>query len=462
MSPDGAKPLHEMEIRDLAPLLEQRQVSPVEITDLLLRRIDVLDRRLNSFITVLADGAMAAARKAESEILAGDYKGPLHGVPVAIKDLFDVEGVPTTCGSRILAQSRAKANAVAVQQLLDAGVVILGKTNMHEFAYGVTSENPHYGDVRNPWEENHVAGGSSGGTAAALAASLSYGGLGSDTGGSIRIPASFCGVSGFKPTYGLVSREGVQPLAWSLDHAGPLARSIADCRLLFEATVTGRHINANSQPGIDISRLTLGVPGNYYFENIDPAVSEVVREAIQHLASLGAKTIQLDLPHVRYAQTTGAAIMGSEGASWHADWLATRWGEYGSDVLLRLRVGAQTLATEYLAAQKMRVLLQQDFAAAFRQVDVILAPSVGIVAPRIGHTSDPLPNSGLVPRAVINRLTVPANLTGMPAASVPCGYVGKLPVGLQILGPAYADDMVLNVGHAYQQTTTWHNRRPGL
>ncbi len=463
-------PLYALPICELAPLLESRQVSPVEVTETVLRRIEALDGRLNTFITLTAERAMDVARAAEREIVRGHYRGPLHGVPVGLKDLFDLAGVPTTFGSRVLRDNVPVEDATVVRRLKDAGAVILGKQNMHEFAFGTTNENPHYGNVANPWDESRVPGGSSGGTAAAVAAGLCYAGLGSDTGGSIRIPSAFCGVAGIKPTYGLVSRAGALPLSWSLDHVGPIARTITDCAIVLQAIAGGdtRDPSMSAAPvpnlaaSLDagVSGLRLGVPAGYYFDLIDPTVAQTVRAAVEHLRMLGASIVEVDLPHLQYAQPTGSTIMSSEGASWHGAWLSERASEYGEDVLLRLRTGSVLLASEYLAAQKMRTLLQQDFARAFEQVDAMVAPTVAIFPPIQGTSFDVAEAVGVPARGVLNRLTVPSNLTGMPAASVPCGFVQGLPVGLQLMGPAFADGLVLRIARAYERSTDWHTRRP--
>ena len=459
---------HELTIAELAPLLRTRQVSPVEVTRSALERIEAIDARLRSFIAVTADAATDAARAAEAAIGRGEYAGPLHGVPVGLKDLFDLVGVPNTFGSRILRANVPREDATVVRRLKEAGAVILGKQNLHEFAFGVTSENPHYGNVANPWDPARVAGGSSGGTAAALAAGIGYAGLGSDTGGSIRIPAGLCGIVGMKPTYGLVSRAGALPLSWSLDHVGPLARSVADCAIVLQAIAGPDSRDPSTAPGPvpDLGRdleagvrgLRLGVPSSYYFDVIDPRVAETVSAAIRELETLGATIVEVSLPHVAHAQPAGITIMGAEGASWHGGRLERDARDYGPDVLLRFRVGAVTSATDYLKAQKMRTLLQADFAAAFRVADAIVTPTVPTVAPLIGRTFERLEGLDMPARGMINRLTVPANLTGMPAASVPCGFTDGLPVGLQVMGPAFSDPLVLRVARAYEWATDWHRR----
>jgi aspartyl-tRNA(Asn)/glutamyl-tRNA(Gln) amidotransferase subunit A len=464
--------LTELSIAELAPRLRERQLSPVELTEAYLQRIERLDGQLNSFIRVLPDEARAAARAAETEIGRGEWRGPLHGVPLGIKDLFDVAGIPNTLGSKVLLDNVPSTDATVVQRLRQAGAVILGKHNLHEFAFGITSENPHFGVVRNPWDLDRVPGGSSGGTAAAVAAGLCVGGLGSDTGASIRAPASWCGVSGIKPTYSRVSRAGVLPLAWSLDHPGPIARTVGDCATLLQA-IAGpdpRDPTACQEPVPDysadlhkgVTELRVGMPREHYFDQVEPSVEQVVRRAIEQLSELGARIEEVSLPHARHAQAAGNVIMSSEAAAWHHDWLRDRPGDYGADVLLRIRGGQLVRATEYLHSQQLRTLLQRDFAAAFERVDVVLGPTMPLLAPLIGRTFEPSGTFNLAPRSIANRLTVPCNLTGMPAMSVPCGFADGLPVGLQIMAPAFAESLVLRVGAAYEAATDWHRQRPPL
>ncbi|HLZ28263.1 MAG TPA: amidase [Chloroflexota bacterium] len=462
--------LCELEVSELAPLLKDRSLSPVELTEKYLERIERFDARLRTYIRVLPETARAHAKEAEREIGRGNWRGPLHGVPLGLKDLYDVAGVPNTMGSKILRDNIPAQDATVVTRLKEAGAVVLGKQNLHEFAFGITSENPHYGAVRNPWDLERVPGGSSGGTAAAVAAGLCAAGLGSDTGASIRAPASWCGVVGLKPTYGRVSKAGALPLAWSLDHAGPIARSVADCAVLLQA-IAGhdpRDPSSSAEPVPDFSAglhqgmrgLRLGVPREHFFEMLEPDVERLVREAIATLARLGAEVDEVSLPHAPHAQTAGTAIMTSEAASWHATWLRERPADYGADVRQRIQGGLLVRATEYLHSQQMRTLVQQDFAAAFNQVDLVLGPTVPLVAPRIGHTFEPGGPFNAAPRAIANRLTILCNLTGMPAISVPCGFADGLPVGLQIMGPAFAEPLVLRAAAAYEAACNWRSQRP--
>jgi aspartyl-tRNA(Asn)/glutamyl-tRNA(Gln) amidotransferase subunit A len=462
---------HTLDIAALAQLLQTKQVSPVEVTNAYLERIQRLDPQLNTYIAVTAEEARAQAKTAEQEIQQHAYRGPLHGVPLGIKDLLDLAGFPTTMGSKILKDNLAQGDATVVERLKAQGAVVLGKHNLHEFAFGITSENPHFGVVRNPWNTDCVPGGSSGGTAAAVAAGLCAAGLGSDTGASIRAPASFCGVVGLKPTYGRVSRAGALPLAWSLDHVGPIGRSVADCAILLQA-IAGPDPRdlASASDAVpdyladlqqDIKGLRVGVPTDHFFDIVEPDVERLVREAIDTLGTLGATLIEVGLPHAAHAQAAGNVIMSSEAASWHADWLRDRPDDYGADVLSRIRGGQLVRAVDYLASQQMRTLVQRDFASAFERVDVVVGPTAPIVAPPIGHTQEPSGPLNLVPRAIANRLTIPCNLTGMPAISLPCGFSQDgLPVGLQIMGAAFDESKVLQTAAAYEAATEWHTRTP--
>jgi aspartyl-tRNA(Asn)/glutamyl-tRNA(Gln) amidotransferase subunit A len=465
--------LHWLSIAELSALIRSRQVSPLEVTEAYLTRIEQLNPRLNAYITVMADSALEAARRAEAEITSGTYRGPLHGVPLGIKDLLDVAGVPNTMGSRILRDHVPTSDATAVAKLTEQGAIIVGKQNLHEFAFGITSENPHYGAVHNPWDTERVPGGSSGGTAAAVAAGLCAGGLGSDTGASIRAPAAWCGVVGLKPTYGRVSRAGALPLAWSLDHIGPIARTVRDCAIILQAIAGHDPLDAASATEVvpdftsDLDRpvrgLRVGIPREYFFDVIEPDTDRLIRAAIEVLEGLGATVREVSLPHVAHAQVAGNVIMSSEAASWHATWLQERPADYGADVLARIRGGLLVRAAEYLASQQMRTLIQQDFAAAFAEVDVVVGPTAPIVAPPIGRTTEPGGPLNVAPRSIANRATVPCNLTGMPAISVPCGFASDgMPVGLQIMGAAFAEPLVLRVAAAYEAATPWHTKRPAV
>lgn len=451
-----------LSIAQLAPLLRARQVSPVEVLEAVLARTAALEPRLNTYIQLTADSAREAARKAEAELARGEYRGPLHGVPLGLKDIFDQAGLPNTFGSRVLREYRPQTTATVVGRLLEQGAVLTGRQNLHEFAFGITTDNPHYGPTRNPWDPSRIPGGSSGGTAAAIAAGMAYGGLGTDTGGSVRIPAALCGVAGLKPTYGRVSRHGVLPLAWSLDHVGPLARTVADLALLLQAIAgpDSRDLTAAAVPVPDYPAslqgpegargLRVGVPRQFYFDNVHPGVAAAVRDAIDQLSRLGAEVIEVDLPRVAHAPAALTPIIAGEAATWHRKWLLERGDEYGLEVRTRLEAGLRLPATAYLQAQQIRAAIAADFAAAFARVDLLVAPTVAIPAPAIGTTTYTLDGVPQDVRLAINRLTGPANLAGLPALSVPWSRVEGLPVGVQIIGPAWSEPTLLRAAHALE------------
>jgi aspartyl-tRNA(Asn)/glutamyl-tRNA(Gln) amidotransferase subunit A len=465
--------LLELSIAELAPLLRDRKASPVEVTHAALDRIAKVDPRLNSFITVTAEVALVAARRAEEEIAAGRWRGPLHGVPIGLKDLFDTAGVVTTNGSRIFKGVVPAADAVVAARLKEAGAVLVGKNNMHEFAFGSTTDNPHHGTCRNAWNGDHIPGGSSGGSGAAVAARLCFMSMGSDTGGSIRSPACLNGIVGHKPTYGLVSRRGVFPLSWSLDHAGPLARTVRDAALTL-GVIAGhdpRDPASASVPvpdytaGLDagVRGLRVGVPREYFFERATEEVERHVRAAIRTLEGLGATVVEVSLPHVDLAATAGMAIISVEAAEVHRPWLRARADDYGADVRPRLQAGALFSGVEYARAQRIRALVQREFREAMTHADVLAMPNNAIPAPRIGQSTISVRGKDVWVMALMPSLTIPHNLTGAPALTVPCGFAASgLPVGLQIVGRPFEDATVLRVGHAYEQATDWHRRRPAV
>ena len=460
-------------LSQLAPLIRKKDLSPVELLEAILTRIERFDSQLNSYITVLADSARAEARQAEKEILNGHYRGPLHGIPVSIKDLFATRGARTTCGSKVLADWVPDYDATAVARWREAGAVIVGKTNMHEFAYGVTNNNPHYGPVRNPWDLERVPGGSSGGSGAAVAASLCTASLGSDTGGSIRIPSAVCGVVGIKPTYGRVSRYGAIPLAWSIDHVGPLAKSVEDAALLLavlagpdpkDATGSDRPVPDYTQ-GLsgEVGGVLLGIPEQYFFEHVDPEILTAVQQAIRSLEQLGASAQPVSLPHLENCAAMEAHITLAEATSYHEPHMRTRIDDYGDGVRIDLEAGRYLLATDYVKSQRARALLLEVFGRAFEQVDVIVSPTLPAFPPLIGEL---YVQSGDLREHVIDaflRFSIPYNLTGLPAISVPCGFSSSgLPIGLQIAGRAFDEPTVLRVAHAYEAHTEWHLRKPSL
>ena len=465
--------LLDLSIGELAPMLRDRKASPVEVTQAALDRIAKVDGRLKSFITVTADLAMAAARAAESEIVAGRWRGPLHGVPIGLKDLFDTAGVVTTSGSRIFRDRVPAADSVVTAKLKAAGAVIVGKNNMHEFAFGSTSNNAHFGTCRNAWNPDHIPGGSSGGSGAAVAARLCFMSMGSDTGGSIRSPACLNGIVGHKPTYGLVSRRGVFPLSWSLDHAGPLARTVRDAALTLQA-IAGHDPGDPSSAAVAIPDyvaaldggvrgLRVGVPKEYFFQRSSEEVEQVVRTAVRALEGLGAKIVEVSLPHVDLAATAGMTIIAVEAADAHRRWLRARPDDYGAEIRPRLQMGALFTGEEYSRAQRIRALMQKEFREAMTAADVLVMPNNAVPAPRVGESTIRVRGRDVWVMALQPSLTIPHNLTGAPALTVPCGFgASGLPIGLQVVGRPFEDATVLRVGHAYEQATDWHRRRPSI
>ena len=462
----------------------------MELTELFLERISAEDEKINSYITVWEKAAVEAARKAEKQISEGNYLGPLHGVPIALKDIFVTKDSRTTCGSKMLRDFVAPYNSTVAERLLASGSVILGKNNMDEFAMGSSNETSYFGPVKNPWDTDRVPGGSSGGSAAATAANLCVASVGTDTGGSIRQPGSLCGVVGMKPTYGRVSRFGMIAFASSLDQAGPIAKTVEDAAIILSSIAgydpldstsvnlpTADYANALSE---DIKGLRVGIPKEYFVSGMDPEVEKSVREAITKLETLGAEIVEISLPHSRYAVSTYYIIAPSEASSNLARYDGVRYTYrcenaetlrdlffksrsegFGDEVKRRIMLGTYALSTGYydayyLKAQKARTLIIRDFEDAWEKVDVIASATSPETAFGIGEkTDDPLK------MYLSDVLTIPCNIAGLPGISVPCGFSSeKLPIGLQIMGKPFDEQTVLNVAYAYEQSTKWYEKEP--
>lgn len=453
--------LADLSLAEVSAEIRTRRVSPVEATEACLARIEERDETLNSFLTLCAEAAREQARRLTEELAAGNWRGPLHGVPLALKDLYDTAGVRTTGGSRILRDRIPERDATVVRCLRQAGMVLLGKLNMHEFAYGATGENEHYGASRNPHDPARLTGGSSGGSGAAVAAGLCFGSLGSDTGGSIRCPAALCGIVGLKPTYGRVSRRGVLPLAWSLDHVGPLTRTVTDAALMLE-TIAGHDPADSTTARIPVPSysqvieggvrgLRLGVPREFFWEALHPEVEAAVRGTIEALEREGAEVREVRLPFLDYAQAAQAVILRAEATAYHREWLRTRSPDYDPRVRSRLVEGLFLSAGDYLDAQRVRRAVRRELLEVLREVDVLLTPTVSIPAPGIGATE--VEAGGIVapPQYYMVRNTYLFNLTGLPALSVPCGLAEGLPVGLQIAGRPWEEALVMRIGRTVEQ-----------
>ncbi|WP_251978934.1 Asp-tRNA(Asn)/Glu-tRNA(Gln) amidotransferase subunit GatA [Salinicola avicenniae] len=481
--------MHDMTLTELARSLKAGDFSSRELTTSLLDRIERLDGGINSFITVTRDRALEAADAADKARAAGDDR-PLAGLPLAIKDIFCTQGVRTSCGSKMLDNFQAPYDATVVEKLQAAGMISLGKTNMDEFAMGSSNENSFYGPVKNPWDATAVPGGSSGGSAAAVAAGFAPAALGTDTGGSIRQPAAFCGITGLKPTYGRVSRYGMVAFASSLDQGGPMARSAEDCAHLLGA-IAGHDLRDSTSVArvvpdylaeldTPLAGLKIGLPKEYFGDGLDSEVESAIREAIQVYESLGAKVCEVSLPHTHLAVPAYYVIAPAEASSNLSRYDGVRFGHrcdnpadledlykrtraegFGDEVKRRILIGTHTLSegffdAYYRKAQQVRRLIRQDFLDAFDEVDVLMGPAAPTPAFDLGAKKDP------VSMYLQDIYTIAINLAGIPGISVPAGFAGKRPIGLQILGQHFAESQLLNVAHQFQQATDWHRRTPSL
>ena len=458
-------------ITRLHPLIRRRRLSPVELTDFVLARVERLQPRLNAFITVTADLARTQAKAAEKEIALGKYRGPLHGIPLCLKDLFYTRGIRTTAGSRILRRFKPVENACVVDRLLDAGAVLVGKTNLHEFAFGATNINPHYGPVHNPWLHGHIPGGSSGGSAAAVTAALGIGSLGTDTGGSIRIPAAACGCVGLKPTYGRVPVHGVIPLSTSLDHAGPITRCVQDAAILLEA-IAGADPRDPSSLGTrgetftrglhkGLKGLRIGVPRQYFFDRLQPEVRRLTLAAISQMEGAGAELCEVSLKYMSETPNLAAEITVAEALAYHWDWFGKRPAEYGNDLRSRLEECRGMTVVAYLHAQRRRAEYRREFLESMKGVDVLAAPTLPVTAPPIEATEVATGREPEDVRLALLRLTRPGNLTGLPAISLPSGFSAEgLPVGLQLIGQPMEESTVLRAAWGFEQLTKWHESFP--
>jgi aspartyl-tRNA(Asn)/glutamyl-tRNA(Gln) amidotransferase subunit A len=445
--------------------LRKGSISPVELTADCLARIEKLNPKLNAFITVTAEAALAAARLAEAEIRRGQWRGTLHGIPFALKDLIDTAGVRTTAASLRFKDRVPAEDAEVVRRLKAAGAVLLGKQNLHEFAYGGSSMVSAFGEVRNAWNREHIAGGSSGGSATAVAAGLGYGAIGTDTAGSVREPAALCGVVGLKPTYGRVSARGVIPLSISLDHVGPIARTVADVAATLlviagqdsadQASVNAPVEDYVAALGRKFQPLRIGLPKKFFFEDLDAAVASAVSHAVSALAALGAEIRDIELP-VPIDRT----LQSAESYAFHAEFIARSPELYQPETLRRIRTGQNVSPEALLESRRELERARHDIVSVFADVDVLVTPTTPITAPAIAELKQ---NPDLLrPREILLlRNTRPINVWGLPAISVPCGFTeAGLPIGLQIIGPHWGETVVLQVAHAYEQATAWHKREP--
>jgi aspartyl-tRNA(Asn)/glutamyl-tRNA(Gln) amidotransferase subunit A len=446
----------------LAAALRERRLSPVEVVGALLERIETVDKKLNAFITVLPERALEEAARAEKEIQAGKYRGPLHGVPVGLKDLIYTKGVRTTMGSAFFEDYVPDYSATVVSKLEETGAIIVGKTNTHEFAYGPTGDRSYFGPTRNPHDPDRIPGGSSGGSGAAVAAGLCYAALGSDTAASVRVPAALSGVVGMKPTFGRVSKSGVFPLAWTLDHVGPLTRTVEDNALLLNALAgyDAQDPYSADMPLEDFARElrrsvrggSVGVPVNHYFENVESEVEGRVREAIEVFRSLGAEVREVEIPDLPETLKAQRIILAVEAYTVHEERLKGEPERFGDEISDRIRDAEHLKAYRYAKAQQITKRRSvEEFERALREVDVLLTPTVPIAATEIGQREVEIGGHEELVFSALTRLTGPTNLNGLPSLSVPCGFTGSgLPVGLQLIGRSFDEATLYRYGHAHE------------
>ena len=462
-----------MSAGDLSKLVQNKEISPVELIGAHLSRIEDTEPVLNSFITLLADEARGAARQAEKDIQAGRYKGPLHGIPVALKDLYNTGGVRTTSGSRIFDNFVPTEDCTVAAKFQQAGAILLGKLNMHPFAYGPTGENLDYGHMHNPWNPDMVTGGSSGGSGSATAAGQCTITTGSDTGGSIRIPAALCGIVGLKPTYGLVSRHGLTALSWSLDHPGPMTRTVEDAAITMNA-IAGHDPKdvASAKVDIpdytsaltgDIKGLRIGIVKEYFEAPLDPQVRKAVMDAIGLLESMGAEVKEVSYPMFNQSQAISSTVLMSEASAYHRDLLEKDGHQIYEPVRQRLEAGLFISAAEYLRAQQARSIFDQQGRRLLDDVDLLAGPTEPVTAPEIMASRVMAGEQEVGVVGALTQYTRPYNINGFPAISVPCGFSDdNMPIGLQLAGKPFDELTVLRAAHAYEQATDWHTRRPPI
>lgn len=455
-----------------ARALRDKELSPLELTEAYLRRIEELNPQVNAYITVTAERALEDARRATEELAAGKARGPLHGIPIAHKDLYETAGIRTTGGARIHTNHIPEADCTVARKLREAGTILLGKLNTHEYAFGVTTNNPHFGPTRNPWDLERIPGGSSGGAGAAIAAGLATATTGSDTGGSIRMPASVCGVVGLKPTYGRVSKAGVLPLSYRFDHTGPLTRTVEDAALMLNAIAgydpgdaTSLRVpveDATAGLGAGIRGLRIGVPRGYFFDHLEDEIAEAIETAITEFTRLGAKVCDVAIPGVAEAVGGLFGFVIAEAQEIHADSLRDRPDDFGADLRAILE-GAAPDTAALMASLRACDALTAAMRTMLETVDVLITPTTPITAVRIGQESVRYGDMEESVMFAMIRCTAPFNATHLPALSLPCGFSrAGLPVGMQVVGRPFDEATVVRVGHAFEQATNWHSRTPEL
>jgi aspartyl-tRNA(Asn)/glutamyl-tRNA(Gln) amidotransferase subunit A len=446
----------------LSSAIKRKEISPVEVTSRLLDRINAINGKLNAFITVFHEEALRDARKTEKEIMNGNWKSPLHGIPIGLKDLIYTKNGKTTMGSEIYKDFVPDYDAAVVEKLRQSGAIIIGKLNTHQFAYGPTGDRSYFGEVRNPYDLTRISGGSSSGSAAAVSTALCFAALGTDTGGSIRIPSSFCGIVGMKPTFGRISKYGVYPLSWTLDHVGPMTRTVFDNAILLNV-LSGYDerdpysIKTNEEDftrllGRSIKGSVIGIPTTYYFENLESEVEIMVRKAVEIFKSLGADIRFIDIFKIKEIYLAQQITIKSEAYTVHKDNLQNFPEQYDPEVRERLLTGEAIKAYEYVQAQQLRNIARQEFLKVLDKVDVILTPTVPILPPKIGQREVIIKGHTEHVRNALLCLTSPTNFNGFPSISIPCGYsTSGLPVGLQLIGRPFDEANLYRFAYAFEQ-----------
>lgn len=467
-----SKELAAKSVEELSSLIESKELSPVELTEAVLNHAEATEDDINAYMEFYKGEALASAKEAESEIANGNYKGMYHGIPMGIKDNVYFKDKVSTMSSKIHKDFVSEHDATVIKKLREAGVVFTGKVSMHEYAWGITNNNPHYGAVKNPWNLEKIPGGSSGGSGAAVAVGSSVASLGTDTAGSIRIPSSACGIVGLKQTHGLVSKYGVYPLAWSLDHVGPMTKTVKDAAGLLQI-IAGYDQNDPTSVKVpredylgkvtgDVKDLVIGVNEEYFFNEVDNEIETLVRAAIDKLVEQGAKVKEVKIPALKYAEWAELVTSLSEASAIHHSDMLTRPDDFGHDIRMLFELGELPSAVDYLQAQQVRRQLKQDFQKAFNKVDILMMPTLPVLPNDIGDDWADLNGEKVDLIDNIIRFTGPGNLTGLPALSIPCGFSQGLPVGLQFMGPAFGEAAILNAGYAFEQTNPLGDKKPEL
>lgn len=459
-------------VGELAPLIKSKQISPVDITKLVLKNVDSYNDKINAYIHVEKEHALKSAEASESEIVKGNYRGSLHGIPMALKDIFYFKDEKATLGSKIHNDFIPNYDATVVSKLKEEGVIFTGKLNMHEYAWGATTANPHFGSCHNPWNLSKIPGGSSGGSAAALAADMTIASLGTDTGGSIRIPAASCGIVGLKPTYGRISKYGCFPLAWSLDHIGPMTKTVFDAALLLH-TLSGydrqdptsiRTSNRDYPTMLsnNLKETVIGINEEYFFHNVDHQVEDAVKNTIYELEKNGARIEPVKIPTLSSVEFGELVTIAAEASAVHHHNLIEQPESFGDDVRFLLEFGELISAVDYLQAQQIRRQVSLDFEKVFQHIDVLITPTLPFLPPNIGDETVNINGKTYSFLDEVIRFTGPGNLTGLPSISIPCGIRGGLPVGMQIIGPAFKEENILNVAYSVEKLNLLNGEKPNL